>query len=399
MSTIRIVPCDPEDVYVPVDQSIFVDGVRIPFDLYAKDRNIIKFLFSKNTVFCEIAREILAMQSLTEFFIRERDLPAYSELRRTAGSPRKKDEHTLFEDYSYFKEKSFILRRDLITSDVAARLRIGILRYPSFGEIPLMEDLTGEAIVRKIKDLEYDIVIPVSKLDAYESYLSGIRGADLFEEHTIMRELLKIRACRFFSDVGHAGHLDALRDETMKMADFMIDNKHLLIRMTTSRIYDFYLYVHAVNVMLLSVVLGANLGIPRHEIAGLAIGAILHDVGKTAIPSRLIDKTGGFSQEEYAIYRGYALNSVQILQGMKNVPEEAVMIAMFHMEKLTGGGFRGKKVPLAARIVELANAYDTMISDKATARKMKAYEALAILRQEKDTYDQTVMKALIEILS
>ncbi len=398
MSTIRIVPCDPADLYVPIDPCIFADGIRIPFDVYAKDRNIIKFLFSKNTVFCDIAREILAMQSLTEFFIRERDLPAYRDLRKTARTI-KKDEHRLFEDYSYFKEKSFILRRDLITADVAAQLRIGILRYPTFGNIPLIDDLTGEAIVRKIRDLEYDIVIPVSKLDAYESYLAGIRGSPLFEESLVAREILKVRTCRFFSDVSNDAALDALMQEAVNMAEFIVDNKHLVIRLTSSRIYDFYLYVHAVNVMLLSVVLAANLGIPRHEIGPLAVGALLHDIGKTTIASALLDKTGGQSSEEHSIYQNYALSSVDLLQGMKNIPREAVIIALFHQEKLAGAGLRGNKVPLIARIVELANAYDTMVSNKATAPKMKAFEALAILRQDKDTYDQTVIKALIEILS
>jgi HD-GYP domain-containing protein (c-di-GMP phosphodiesterase class II) len=84
---------------------------------------------------------------------------------------------------------------------------------------------------------------------------------------------------------------------------------------------------------------------------------------------------------------------------LKNIPPEAITIALFHQEKLAGAGLRGNKVPLIARIVELANAYDTMVSNKATTPKMKAFEALAVLRQEKDTYDQAVMKALIEILS
>jgi len=398
MSTIRIVPCDLDDLYVPVDTFIFADGLRIPFDVYAKDRNIVKFLFSKNTVFCDIAREILAMQSLTEFFIRERDLPAYQDLRKMARR-KKKNDHMLFEDYSFFKEKSFILRRDLITADVAAQLRIGILRYPTFGNIPLIDDLTGDAIVKKIRDLEYDIVIPVSKLGAYEAYLSEIRKSPLFEEHLIMRELLKIRACRFFSDISNHAAFDELMQEVGKMAEFIIDNKHLVIQLTTSRIYDFYLYVHAVNVMLLAVVLGANLGISRHELAPLAIGALLHDIGKTTISSALLDKTGGQSSEEHSIYQNYALSSVELLQGMKNIPPEAITIALFHQDKLAGTGPRGNKVPLIARIVELANAYDTMVSNKATAPKMKAFEALAILRQDKDTYDQSVIRALIEILS
>lgn len=398
MSTIQVVPCDPEDVYVPVDAFIFADGIRIPFDVYAKDRNIIKFLFSKNTVFCDIAREILCMQSLTEFYIRERDLPAYQDLRRTVGQ-KHKSEHQLFEDYSYFKEKSFILRRDLISADVAAQLRIGILRYPSFGHIPLIDDLTGDAIVNRIKDLEYDIVIPVSKLDAYEAYLEEIRKTPHYEEHVIMREVLKVRTCRFFNAVNDDDALAALTQATVQMAAFIIDNKHLVIEMTSSRIYDFYLYVHAVNVMLLSVVLGANLGIPRREIAPLAIGALLHDIGKTTLSSTLLDKTGGQSSEEHSIYENYALSSVELLQGLNNIPPEAVTIAQFHQEKLAGTALSSGKVPLIARIVELANAYDTMVSNKATAPKMKAFEALAILRKEKEHYDQTVMRALIELLS
>lgn len=396
----QIVPCSPDAIFLPVDISGFADGVRVPFDVYAKDKNLIKFLFSKNTVFCNIAREILALQDLNEFFIKKRDLTEYRNfIQMTASLGNQRGQHILFEEYSYYKNRSFVLRRNLITPEIAAKLRLGILRYPSFGHIPLMGSLTGDAIVEKIKNLEYDIVIPVSKLDAYEAYVRGLVDNSCFEKHIVRRELLKIKTHRFLNSIFNPDCLASLIEETKNMSDFIVDNKHLVVQMATSHLYDFYLYVHSVNVMLLSAVLGSNLGLPKHEITPLSIGALLHDIGKTEIADDVIDKSGNLSGKEYSVYQSYPLRSVEILRQMKDIPGEAMVIAMFHQEKLSDTGLKGKKVPLIARIVEIANAYDTIVSNKALTTKTKPFEALTILKKDKDNYDPSVLKAFIEIFN
>lgn len=395
--TTQIIPETPDEVFVPVDLSVFADGLSVPFDIYARDGNIIKFLFSKNSVFCGLSREILSMQSLTEFFIRERDVRAYDDLRtRTASSQgTEHGGHALLEAYSDYKAKTFVLRRDLITPDVAHKLRLGIMKFPSFGEIPLMEDLAGEDIVERVKKLEYDIVIPATKLDLYEEYVESLIRSRNAEKQMPMRELIKIKAYRFFRDPSSDDLRKKLFDAAGETAEFMLDNKRDVIRMTSSLLYDFYLYVHSVNVMLLSVVIGSNIGIPRSEIMPLAIGAILHDLGKTAIENRLIDKAGVLSATELNIYRSYAHYTVELLGKIEGLPKEALEMAAYHRDKLSPEGIKGRKTSIHARIVELVNAYDTMVSNKAGSPKMKPFEALNIIKKEKDNYDQLVLKTFV----
>jgi putative nucleotidyltransferase with HDIG domain len=123
---------------------------------------------------------------------------------------------------------------------------------------------------------------------------------------------------------------------------------------------------HSKRVTAFTIAIARALGLPRDQIATIARGAFLHDIGKIATPDELLCRRGALTPEELAVLRGHCLHGFQLL---KKVPflSEAAEIVYSHHERYDGTGYprglRGKEIPLGARIVAVADALDTITSD------------------------------------
>jgi putative nucleotidyltransferase with HDIG domain len=141
------------------------------------------------------------------------------------------------------------------------------------------------------------------------------------------------------------------------MEDILI-NKELLVQLTDIRTMDNAIYVHAMNVCLISTLIGMNMGLNAVQLKDLAIGALLHDVGKT----RTEDSSEGTAEDltEHHTWRGF--------EHLKNKREFNLLIAhiaLQHHEHIDGSGIpRGlvnEDIHQFAKIVAVANCYDNLI--------------------------------------
>lgn len=125
---------------------------------------------------------------------------------------------------------------------------------------------------------------------------------------------------------------------------------------------------HAYHVAALSVAIGNAMGMDSTRLDSLRLAALLHDVGKLAVPQEILDKPGPLSTSEWQIMRrhpGYARN---ILEAAHARPE-VVDAAYAHHERWDGTGYprglRGVEIPLCARIVALSDVVDALSSRRA----------------------------------
>jgi putative nucleotidyltransferase with HDIG domain len=123
---------------------------------------------------------------------------------------------------------------------------------------------------------------------------------------------------------------------------------------------------HSKRVTAFTIAIARALGLPREQINVLARGAFLHDLGKMAIPGRILNKPGKLDPDEKALVREHCDHGYKIV---KKVPflSEAAEIVYAHHERFDGTGYpRGLKedqIPLGARIVAVANTLDSITSD------------------------------------
>ncbi len=124
---------------------------------------------------------------------------------------------------------------------------------------------------------------------------------------------------------------------------------------------------HSRRVTLFTIAIAQALGLPREQITVIARGAFLHDIGKIAIPDKILNKPGKLEPDEMAIMKEHAYHGYQIV---KKIPflAEAADIVYSHQERFDGSGYprglKGGQIPLGARIFSVADTLDAITSDR-----------------------------------
>ena len=130
---------------------------------------------------------------------------------------------------------------------------------------------------------------------------------------------------------------------------------------------DAYTAGHSRRVRHISLAIGAELGLAAIELEVLAQAALLHDIGKIAIPDAILLKPGRLTPEEWQVMQTHSQEGAQIIERLGFL-DAAVPVIRHHHERLDGSGYpdglRGAEIPLLARIVHVADAFDSMVTDR-----------------------------------
>jgi len=134
--------------------------------------------------------------------------------------------------------------------------------------------------------------------------------------------------------------------------------------------------------------MGSQLDLPEAELDRLKIAALLHDVGKVAVPEEILEKPSSLTSAEWrSVVQHPRIGQVILEQA--TALKEAVPIILHHHERYSGHGYpyglRGNDIPLGARIVAIADAYDAMTHDRPYKRAVSHEQAIAELRRHAGT--------------
>jgi HD-GYP domain-containing protein (c-di-GMP phosphodiesterase class II) len=142
---------------------------------------------------------------------------------------------------------------------------------------------------------------------------------------------------------------------------------------------DPYTRGHSQRVMEFSLLTGSYLSIAREEMEILEYAAILHDVGKIAIDSRILNKPAALNEAEWEAVREHPVIGANILRSVPFL-ERASELVLCHHERFNGQGYpnglKGEDIPLGARIISVADAFDTMTTDRAYRPALPVEQAI-----------------------
>jgi putative nucleotidyltransferase with HDIG domain len=145
---------------------------------------------------------------------------------------------------------------------------------------------------------------------------------------------------------------------------------------------DTYTAGHSERVSTLAVAIGRQMGLDETELDVLRLGALLHDIGKIGISDAILSKAGALTDEEFEVIKGHPLLGAQILRTVDFL-EPHLPIVELHHEQPDGHGYpyglRGEQIPVLARIVHVADAFDAMTTARAYRVGRPASEALTEL--------------------
>ncbi|WP_295406203.1 HD-GYP domain-containing protein [uncultured Thiocystis sp.] len=165
-----------------------------------------------------------------------------------------------------------------------------------------------------------------------------------------------------------------------EMVDSIFRNQDALLGLTRIRNMDRYTFEHSVNVAVLMVSFARSLELDRPLIQDIGIGALLHDLGKTLVPTAILNKPGRLSDEEFGVMRGHVVHSREILAVAPGIPAAALAVAAEHHERLDGSGYPDGKAGAAisryGQMAAIVDIYDAITSDRVYHKGMEPPLAL-----------------------
>lgn len=166
---------------------------------------------------------------------------------------------------------------------------------------------------------------------------------------------------------------------------------------------DPYTAGHSDRVSDYSIAIAAALALPSEEIETIRIGARLHDIGKIGIPDAVLQKSGYLTPEEYALVKLHPQIGKRILERVGRFDKYLPIVELHHEDHDGCGypyGLKGHEVPLAVRIVHVADVYDALTTDRAYRAAMSHARAVEILEQcSGSSFDPEVVRAFLRILA
>ena len=165
---------------------------------------------------------------------------------------------------------------------------------------------------------------------------------------------------------------------------------------------DPYTKGHSTSVSNFSEALARAINLPEKEINRIVLGALLHDVGKIGIPETVLKKEGPLSDDEWKIMKQHPVIGVdKVLQPNVSL-RDLIPIVKHHHERIDGKGYpeglTGNEIPLAAKIVAIADTYHALISDRPYRKGMNIEKAISILEEGAGTqWDADLIRTFVQI--
>ena len=171
---------------------------------------------------------------------------------------------------------------------------------------------------------------------------------------------------------------------------------------TTIEAKDEYTKGHSHRVAEYSVLIARELGWNEKELSNLKNAAHLHDIGKIAIPDTILNKPSKLSEEEFSIIKEHTIIGANILKNISLI-DHVQEIVRNHHERYDGNGYpdglKGKKIPLHARIVAVADSYDAMNSQRIYRNQLPPEKIIQELENNKGTqFDPEITDIFLKLL-
>jgi putative nucleotidyltransferase with HDIG domain len=166
---------------------------------------------------------------------------------------------------------------------------------------------------------------------------------------------------------------------------------------------DAYTGRHTRDVVELSLAVAEQMGLGAEKSRKVEFGALLHDVGKVAIPNAIINKPGPLTDEEWVVMRTHTIEGQRMLDRVGGAMSEVGAIVRSSHERWAGGGYpdglAGEEIPLEARIICACDAYNAMTTTRSYRQEMPPVAAAAeLVRCAGTQFDPMVVEALLSVI-
>lgn len=275
------------------------------------------------------------------------------------------------------------------------KLSVSYLKPGMVLESPVYSD-RGKLLLNSNRTLTRSYINALKKVGVLAVHIKGIGGLDEAEAEKALSNEVKIDTLTsiqsFVERNMSAKNFQALVLSVQNIIDEILSGKIITGGLAEISAYDSYTYSHSVDVCVLSIAIGHQMGLPRATLVNLGVGGLLHDLGKTRIPLEILNKPGKLTDDEFDEMKrhsaiGYEMACYEFEQKLE---DETVNIILNHHERFDGSGYpralRGDELSPLDMICGAADVYNSMTTDRVYRKAFPCSEAYEMILGSGDNY-------------
>lgn len=190
----------------------------------------------------------------------------------------------------------------------------------------------------------------------------------------------------------------------MPLIDAVIASKKRMVDMFDLKPFEDYVYYHAANGVILSLLVGLEMGISGVELYELGMASLVHDIGNSFVPKSILNKPGALTPDEYDIIKSHAKMGFDYLYENFDISIDACMGALQHHENYDGTGYPNgtakNKISIYGRIIAATDVYDALTSRRPFRYPVYPASAMDFMDASSGTmFDPAVLVALKRVIA
>ncbi len=193
------------------------------------------------------------------------------------------------------------------------------------------------------------------------------------------------------------------KDLVTQTVEYILKGRDAFLNLLKITSFDYYTYTHSVNVCTFSIALAQQLGFKDEEFLNeLGMGSLLHDIGKSKISDRILNKRSTLNPIEFEIMKKHPQWGVEILSESDMMSDASYYPVLQHHERGDRRGYPHGlslgEMHLYSKIVAITDSFDAMTTERVYQRAMETFPAMKILFSLKGAYDERLLRSFVELM-
>jgi len=202
-----------------------------------------------------------------------------------------------------------------------------------------------------------------------------------------------------FDKINFQGNLEKESINSLqKEAEVLSKELEVVDLLGVMRTADKYTYHHSLNVSILANKFGKWLGLDEADMEMLTQAGLLHDIGKTKVPDKILNKADELSEQEYQWIKRHSKYGYNMLKNSESISNKVAEAVLTHHERYDGSGYpdglKGQEIPLFGRILAIVDTFDAITAERNYQKKSSPFKAIKVFVKEDSTHFDHKLKTV-----